>query len=78
MRTRISVANIDDCKKVGEAHDAAFGENRPATSMGRISRLINNDILAEMEADAILSDVSASEISDAMATDMRCDNDSTS
>jgi len=41
---------------VGRAHQEAFGEVMPATSMVEVSRLIDSRMLVEIEADAIIGD----------------------
>ncbi|MEJ2050016.1 MAG: RidA family protein, partial [Calditrichota bacterium] len=41
---------------IGRAHAEYFGEIKPATSMVQISRLIDPEMLVEIEADAVLSE----------------------
>lgn len=53
VRTRIFVVDIDDWEAIGRAHAEAFGEVRPATSMVEVRRLIDPEMLVEIEADAI-------------------------
>lgn len=52
VRTRLFVTDIDDWEAVGRAHAGAFGEVRPATSMVQVERLIDPEMLVEVEATA--------------------------
>ena len=56
VRTRTFVTDIERWAEVGRAHQEAFGEVMPATSMVEVSRLIDSRMLVEIEADAIIGD----------------------
>jgi len=55
VRTRIYVVDIDQWQDIGRAHGEVFGAIRPATTMVEVKRLIDPDMLVEIEADAIMS-----------------------
>ena len=54
VRTRIYVTDITRWQEIGRAHGETFGAVRPATSMVEVRRLIDSEMLVEIEADAVI------------------------
>lgn len=54
VRTRMFVRDISRWEEYGRAHGEFFGEIRPCATMVEISRLIDDRMLIEIEADAVV------------------------
>jgi enamine deaminase RidA (YjgF/YER057c/UK114 family) len=53
VRTRVYVTQIDRWEEVAKAHCEFFGEIHPATSLIGVARLIDPEMLVEIEAEAV-------------------------
>jgi enamine deaminase RidA (YjgF/YER057c/UK114 family) len=56
VRTRIFVTDISRWEEIGRAHGEIFGSVRPTATMVEVRRLINPDMLVEIEVDAIVAE----------------------
>ncbi|MFW6074907.1 MAG: RidA family protein [Chloroflexota bacterium] len=56
VRTRIYVTNADDWEAIGLVHGRYFGDIRPANTLIEVSRIVGDEYLVEIEADAIIPD----------------------
>jgi enamine deaminase RidA (YjgF/YER057c/UK114 family) len=54
--TRIFVTDISQWQEIGRAHREFFGEIRPCATMVEVSRLIDSDMLVEIEVQAVVED----------------------
>jgi enamine deaminase RidA (YjgF/YER057c/UK114 family) len=58
VRTRIYVTDISQWQQIAQVHARYFAEVRPAATMVEVRRLIDPDMLVEVEADAyVVQDV---------------------
>jgi enamine deaminase RidA (YjgF/YER057c/UK114 family) len=55
IRTRVYVTDISKWEQVARAHGDVFKDIRPATTLVEVPRLIDDEILVEIEADAIVT-----------------------
>lgn len=53
VRTRVYVTQIERWEEVAKAHAEFFGEVHPATSLIGVARLIDPEMLVEIEAEAV-------------------------
>lgn len=54
VRTRIFTTNIEDWTLIGKAHAEFFLNIKPVTTMVEVKRLIQSELIVEIEVDAIL------------------------
>jgi enamine deaminase RidA (YjgF/YER057c/UK114 family) len=54
VRTRMFVTDISQWEEVGKAHGEIFKTIKPVATMLEVSRLINDDLLIEIEVTAII------------------------
>ncbi len=60
VRTRVFVTDMERFAEVARAHLEAFGNNPPASTIVEIRRLVNPDMMIEIEADAYLAEEDSS------------------
>jgi enamine deaminase RidA (YjgF/YER057c/UK114 family) len=53
VRTRIYVTQIERWEEVAKAHCEFFGQIHPATSLIGVARLVDPEMLIEMEVEAV-------------------------
>ena len=53
-RTRMYLTDVSQWEAVGRAHGESFGTVRPATTIVEVSKLIDPEMLVEIEADAYI------------------------
>ncbi|HET7115901.1 MAG TPA: RidA family protein [Hanamia sp.] len=54
VRTRMYVTDISKWEEAGKAHSLFFNDIKPATTMIEVSKLINDELLIEIEVTAIM------------------------
>ena len=56
VRTRVFVTDISRWEEIGRAHGDVFKDIRPASTMVEVKRLVDPDMLVEIEAEAIIGE----------------------
>jgi enamine deaminase RidA (YjgF/YER057c/UK114 family) len=56
VRTRMYVTDIQQWERIGEAHGLFFKDIKPVATMVEVSRLIDDNLLIEIEVTAILQE----------------------
>ena len=56
VRTRMFVTDIEQWELAGKAHGEYFREIKPVATMVEVSRLINDDLLIEIEVTAMITE----------------------
>jgi len=54
VRTRIYLTDMDKWQEVAKVHGQFFGEIHPATALVGVTRLVDPEMLVEIEAEAVL------------------------
>lgn len=56
VRVRMFITRIEDWESVGRAHGEFFGLVQPAATLVAVSRLVDPEMLVEIDVDAVVAD----------------------
>ena len=56
VRTRMFVTNAGHWQEIGRAHAEFFADVRPAATMVQVARLLDPEMLVEIEVDAVIAE----------------------